>query len=247
MARFSGKTFLVAGASSGIGKNVSEYLTKEAGANVVLVARRSEIISKLAEILPGNNYAITYDFSDLENIGDIFNECLKNNIELDGVVYSVGIAPLYMMKDNDSEKAIATMTVNALAFAEMGKYMLDSKCMKKNASIVVISSIISLIVTNRQSAYAASKAMLNTYVKYLAKEALGKMRVNAILPGVVETELYQKLKSLSENLEEKTKKDQPLGIIPPEKISKMVEYLLSEDAEFVTGSFFTIDGGFLVK
>ncbi|RGY94784.1 SDR family oxidoreductase [Clostridium sp. AM58-1XD] len=247
MARFSGKTFLIAGASSGIGKNVAEYLTKETGANVVLVARRKEILSNLAEILPGNNYAIAYDFSDLANIGEIFDDCLKNNISLDGVVYSAGIAPLYWMRDNDNKKAIETITVNALAFGEMGKYMLNSKCMKKNASVVVISSIVSLVVTNRQSAYAASKSVLNTYVKYLAKEALGKMRVNAILPGVVETELYQELRSQSKNLEEKTNRNQPLGIIPPQKISKMVEYLLSEDSDFVTGSLFIIDGGFLLK
>ena len=246
MISFSEKTFLVTGASSGIGKNVSELLAKQLGANVVLVARRTEIIEGLAQILPGNNYAITYDFSDLEHIGSIFAKCEQRNIYLDGIVYAAGIAPLYALKENDTKQTMDTMKVNALAFAEVAKGALNASCMHEQASIVAVSSIVSLATTNRQSAYAASKTMLNTYVKYFAKEALGKFRVNAVLPGVVETEMYQRLREQSINLDEKTKKNQPLGIIPAEKVSKMIAYLLSEDSSYVTGSLMQMDGGWLL-
>lgn len=244
---FSGKTFLIAGASSGIGKHMAEYLTQALGANVVLIARRTSIISEMAIELPGSNYAITYDFRDLEHVGSIFAECRQRGIYLDGLVYSAGTAPLYALKDHDTESTMDTIKVNALAFAEIAKVVLNTACMRNQASIVAISSITSLIVTNRQSAYAASKAMLNTYVKYFAKEALGKYRVNAILPGVVKTEMYQKLREQSEKLDEKTKKNQPLGIIPPEKVSRMAAYLLSEDAAYITGSLIRMDGGLLLK
>ncbi len=247
MGSFSGKTFMIAGASSGIGRNAAEFLTQSLGANVVLVARRTSIITELAKTLPGDNYAITYDFLDLEHVGDIFTECGQQKIYLDGIVYSAGIAPLYALKDNDTECTIDTMKINALAFAEMAKASLHSACMHEQASIVAISSIVSLAVTNRQSAYAASKSMLNTYVKYFAKEALGRYRVNAILPGVVETEMYQELRKQSENLDERTKKNQPLGIIPPEKVSKLIAYLLSEESMYFTGSLIEMDGGFLLK
>lgn len=247
MQDFKGKTFLIAGASSGIGKNAAEYLTQNMGANVVLVARRAQVITEMAELLPGNNYAITYDFLDLEHIGTLFAECEANNLKLDGIVYSAGIAPLYALRDQDTERTLDTVKVNALAFAEIAKGALNASCMSDQASIVAISSIVSMVTTNRQSAYASSKAMLNTYVKYFAKEALGKFRVNAVLPGVVETEMYQKLRGQSHALDEKTKQNQPLGIIPVEKISKFISYLLSEDSAYMTGSLVQMDGGFLLR
>lgn len=247
MNEFSGKNFLVAGASSGIGKSTAEYLTKELGANVVLVARREEILRKLASELPGNNLAVAYDFMDLEHVGTVFDECEKAGIMLDGCVYSAGVAPLFALMENDTERMLETMTINALAFAETAKCLLKAECVKEGASVVAISSIVSMAVTNRQSAYAASKSMLNTYVKYFAKEALGKLRVNAVLPGIVETEMYQKLREQSDHLDEKTKKNQPLGIIPADRISKMAAFLLSDSADFITGSLFHVDGGFLLK
>lgn len=247
MSSFSGKTFLIAGASSGIGKNAAEFLTQSLGANVVLVARRTNIITEMARKLPGSNYAITYDFMDLEHVGDVFAEFEQQKIYLDGIVYSAGIAPLYALKDNDTEHTMDTMKINALAFAEIAKASLNSTCMHEQASIVAVSSIVSLAVTNRQSAYAASKTMLNTYVKYFAKEALGRYRVNAILPGAVETEMYQKLREQSTDFDEKMKRNYPLGVIPVEKISKLIAYLLSEDSSYITGSLIQIDSGFLLN
>lgn len=244
---FKDKTYIIAGASSGIGKNVAEYLTNEMHANVVLIARRYEMISKLAKELPGNNYAIEYDFCDVENIENIFTELCKKNIAIDGMVYAVGIAPLFKIEDNDYDLMMRTMKVNSLAFGEAGKHMLRAECVNDNASIVAISSIVSLTTTNRQSAYAASKAMLNTYVKYLAKEALGRMRVNAVLPGTVETEMFEKLKLESPDLEKKMKINYPLGVIPKEEISKLVVFLLSDNAKHITGSLFPIDSGYMLK
>lgn len=247
MEQISGRTYLIIGASSGIGKSIAEFLTRENGANVVLVARRAEIIQELAEALPGNNLAIPYDLMDLEHIGRIFECCEKEKIMLEGCVYSAGIAPLFAIKDNEMEQMMDTMKINALAFAEVGKYLLNSSCVKVGASVIAISSIVSMVTTNRQSAYAASKSMLNTYVKYFAKEALGKLRVNAVLPGIVETEMYQKLREQSENLDEKTKRNQPLGIIPVDRVSRLTAFLLSDSADYITGSFFHVDGGFLLK
>ena len=247
MQDFAGKTFLIAGASSGIGKNAAEYLTRNTGANVVLVARRTQIITEMAHLLPGNNYALKYDFLDLEHIGTLFAACETHNLKLDGIVYSAGIAPLYALKDQDTECTLNTVKINALAFAEIAKGALNASCMSDQASIVAISSIVSMATTNRQSAYASSKVMLNTYVKYFAKEALGKFRVNAILPGVVETEMYQKLREQSRGLDVKTKQNQPLGIISVEKVSKMIAYLLSEDSAYMTGSLVQMDGGFLLR
>ena len=241
------KNYLIVGASSGIGKDIARFLTDECGANVVLVARRGELISQLANELNGNNYAIQYDLDDIENVKTIFEYCESNLIKLDGMVYSAGVSPLFSIAENDVKMMEKVMRINALAFAELGKYMLNDKYVNGEAAIVAISSIVSVTTTNRQSAYGASKSMLNTYVKFLAREALGRVRVNAILPGVVETEMVKHLRELSPNLDEKTKKNQPLGIIPPRKISEMVGYLLSDYAEYITGTLLIMDGGYLLK
>ena len=247
MANLKGRTYMIVGASSGIGKGIAEYLTMELGANVVLVARRLEIIEDLAKRLPGENYAISCDMRELDQLATVFQECENMDICLSGLVYSAGIAPLFTLKENETENMLDTMKVNALAFAETAKLLLNTKNVKEQASVVAISSIVSMVTTYRQSAYAASKSMLNTYVKFFAKEAMGKLRVNAVLPGIVETEMYEQLRSNSENLDEKTKKNQPLGIIPVDRIAKLVAYLLSDDSDYMTGSLLTLDGGYLVK
>lgn len=247
MSDLKNKVYIVTGASSGIGRNIAEYLTKEMGASVVLIARRYQVVEKLAKSLPGNNYAIKFDFNNVDSVVKIFENLNDNNIKVDGLVYAAGIAPLFKIEENDYDMIMQTIKVNALAFAEFGKFMLKENCVNSHASIVAISSIVSLVTTNRQSAYASSKAMLNTYVRYLAKEAVGKMRVNAVLPGIVETEMYNQLKEESPGLEEKTKKNQPLGSIPKEQISKLVAFLLSDDAQYITGSLLAIDGGYMLK
>lgn len=247
MYDFTGKHYLIVGASSGIGKDIAQYLTENCGANVILVARRQNIISKMANELHGENYAIPYDLEDIGNIKNIFEACYDNGIKLDGMVYSAGIAPLFSIADNDTRMMERVMKVNALAFAELGKYMLDNKYVHTDASVVAISSIVSIATTNRQSAYAVSKSMLNTYVRFLAKEGLGKLRANALLPGVVETEMYMQLKEQSPNLDEKTQKAQALGIIPVSKVSKLISFLLSDDASYITGSLINMDAGYMLK
>lgn len=247
MQCFKNKTYIITGASSGVGKNVAEYLTKQLNANVILIARRKEIIDRLADMLPGNNYAIEFDLTNTERIGEIFEILEKKDVYVDGLVYAAGIAPLQKLEDNEYDLMMETMKINVLSFAEMGKYMLQSKCVRNEGAVVAVSSIVSLVASNRQSAYASSKAMLNTYVKYFAKEALGKLRVNAVLPGAIETEMYQKLREQTDNFDEKMKRNYPLGVIPVDRISKLIVYLLSDDADFITGSLFNIDGGFLLK
>ena len=247
MSKLAGKTFLIAGASSGIGRNIAEYLTNVEKANVILVARREEKLVSLKETLPGQNYAFPCDLSRSENIRSLFDFLVSKEILIDGMVYCAGVAPLYKIEENNEEQTLKAIKINALGFLELGKYMISSECIKNGASIVAMSSMVSETVTNRQSVYAGSKAMLNTFVKYMAKETLGKMRVNAVLPGIVETEMYKKLSSSSVGYEENIKKNCPLGVIPPEKVSKLVTYLLSDDAEFMTGSLIVMDGGYFLK
>lgn len=247
MSLWADRTYMIIGASSGMGKCIAEYLTQEMGANVVLVARRQKIIEEMAVRLPGDNFAIPCDVKELGKIENVFVECESKGICLNGLIYSAGVAPLCSLKDNNTEEMLDAMKVNALGFAEVAKQMLNTECFEENASVVAISSTVSQVTTNRQSAYAASKTMLNTYVKFFAKEALGKFRVNAIIPAAVETEMYQKLRTQSDNLDEKTKRSQPLGIIPVDRVAKVVKFLLSDDSDYMTGSFLVLDGGYLLK
>lgn len=246
MEGFAGRTYMIVGASSGIGKSLARYLTMEKGCNVVLVARSEDKLIQLSQELPGNNVVIPYDLKDIAHIDHIFDICAEKNVILDGLVYSAGIAPLFSIEENDSTLMQETVLVNAMAFAEIGKRMLRYECVANNASIVAVSSVVSQVVTNRQSAYAASKAMLNTYVKYLAREGINRIRVNGILPGAVETDMLKNMMSENAGLEERMRKYYPLGIIPLDRINKLITFLLSDDASNITGSLFVIDSGYSV-
>ena len=239
-----GKTYLITGASSGIGKAIAEYLTINEGANVVLIARNSAVINKMADELPGDNIAFEFDLEKIEDIEKIFIYCNKNRVRLDGMVYAAGIAPLFSIEENDIKAAETTMRINAMAFLECARCFQNEVYSNNKSSIVAISSILSEVVTYRQSAYAASKVALNTYVKFLAKEFIHKMRVNSVLLSVVNTPIYEKLAKQSCNFEKNTEKKQPLGVIETLEVSEFVAFLLSEKSKYITGSLMKMDSGF---
>lgn len=240
------KTYVICGASSGIGKNVAEYLTTKCDANVILVARREDVLCDICNSLRGNNSYIAIDLSDFKQIKGLLDFC-KGVGKVDGLVYTAGVAPLMSVNDNDMKCLQETLNVNVLAFVEIMHLFMNNNLFNLGASVVAVSSTVTTAVTNRQSAYAASKSALNTYVRYIARETLNKFRVNAVIPGAVETELLHELRLKSTNFDENTKKQQPLGIIPPDRVSKLIAFLLSDDSDFITGSLYTIDGGYSLR
>lgn len=232
------KTYLITGGTSGIGLQVATDLAAK-GAKVVIVGSNPTKLEHAVSQLPTENYGICFDLKNLNKIGDIFAQCAEWSIVFDGMVHCAGISPLMLVRENDVQTMLDTFAVNYFSFVELVKYFQREMTSASAASIVAISSITASQASNRQSVYGSSKAALEETVRCLAKELmLRHIRVNAVAPGVVESEMLAQLETKSNGIARS-----PLGIIPAEQVSRLILYLLSDDAAYMTGSILKMDAG----
>lgn len=236
------ETILIVGASRGIGRTTALYLL-EKGYHIVAVARTE---SDLQELMIGHEENARYivcDVSNPDNIVSIFEKIQEWDICLSGIVYCAGVCTIAPVKMIDANAMQRDMNINALSFVEMGKYMSKKKYMSDGAAIVAISSMSSWDKTKGMCVYSMSKAALNIAVQTMAKEFIKrKIRVNAILPAYVNTAMTVTPDVTDEQIAIMQKK-QPLGIIEPEYIAYMVEFLLSEKCKYLTGCLIPITAG----
>lgn len=232
------KTYLITGGTSGIGLQVATDLATK-GAKVVIVGSNPTKLEHAVSQLPTGNHGICFDLRNLNKIGDIFAQCAERGIVFDGMVHCAGISPLMLVRDNDVQTMLDAFAVNYFSFLELVKYFQREMTSAATASIVAISSITASQASNRQSVYGSSKAALEETVRCLAKELmLRHIRVNAVAPGVVESEMLAQLEAKSNCIAR-----YPLGIIPAAQVSRLILYLLSDDAAYMTGSILKMDAG----
>jgi len=238
-----GKTILVTGASSGIGKATAIECSKQ-GANVLLMGRNLERLTYTLEECEGLDHSIIqFDLSDINNIPNL----LGMLPDLDGVVHSAGVNTKYLVKNVNREKIDELLHTNYYAPALITQLLLKNKKLKKNASMVFISSISASYASVSNALYASSKAALNAFVRCLAMEIAPRgMRANVIQPGVIETPILQAY-AMTDELQD-FKNSCPLGHPgDPSDIALGCVYLLSEASKFATGTILTIDGGLTLK
>lgn len=240
-----GKTILVTGASSGIGRGICIQCARM-GAKVVLVGRNEERLNETLSSMGGadSHEVHTCELTDDESLNNLINNCPV----LDGVVHCAGISQIVMAKNLDGNSIEHIFKTNVYAPLALNAGLLKKRKISKGGSIVFLSSISGNYATNiGESGYAATKAALAGYVKAAALElAAQKIRVNSIHPGVVETPLLQVSNStFSEEDLDNLKKKYPLkrfGL--PEDVANSAVFLLSDASSWMTGSELLIDGGY---
>ena len=238
-----GKTILVTGASSGIGK-ATAILCAKAGAKVILLGRNLERLNETLACCEGDGHTIIqYDLSNLDDLAETF----KDIPELDGVVHNAGVNTKYLVKNLSKEKIDHIFHTNYYAPVLMTQLFLKKKILKKNASLVFISSISASYAAISNSVYASSKGALNSFVRSLALEIAPRgMRANVIQPGMIETPILSAY-AMAEELDS-FKNSSPLGHPgKPKDIAFYCVCLLSDASDFVTGSILTIDGGITLR
>lgn len=238
-----GKTILVTGASSGIGKATAVECSKY-GATVLLLGRNiPRLEESLSECIGNGHKIIQFDLSDLDGIPRL----LEQLPELDGVVHSAGVNTKYLVKNINREKIDELLYTNYYAPALLTQQLLKNKKFCKNASMVFISSISASYASVSNALYASSKAALNAFVRCLAMEIAPRgMRANVIQPGIIETPIL-KAYAMTDEIQE-FKNSCPLGHPgDPLDIALGCVYLLSEASKFATGTVLTIDGGLTLK
>ena len=240
----TGKTILVTGASSGIGKETAVACSRM-GASVFItgrdVDRLQETAAQLATPVAGQ---LSVDLTSTDGISQLVAALPP----LDGAVLCAGNSTTLPLQFGTREKFDEMFDVNFFAPVELLRMMYKKKLLVKGASVVLLASIggtRSFMPGN--GVYGASKAALNSIMKYAAREyASRRVRVNSICPGMVDTPLIHRGTITEEQLAEDTKR-YPLGRYgQPADIANGAIYLLSDASSWLTGHDLVIDGGFSV-
>ena len=243
----SGKNIMVTGASSGIGKEISIYLS-QLGANIIMVARNEERLKKTYHSLaPGTHSYYMLDLNNLDEIENLVKRICQNGLKLHGLVHSAGVSftiPIQHLKlDNLKE----IMSVNFYSFMELVKHFSKRKYHDNGGSIVVISSISSRVGARGLAAYGATKGALESAIKSMALDLAAKnIRINAVAPGIIATPIYDGLKEIvnSKDFDSELKKRQVMGVGKPEDVAYATAFLLSDASKFITGTSMVVDGGY---
>lgn len=236
------KKILVTGASSGIGKAIAIECSKM-GAEVIITGRNEQRLTETYELLEGNHPA--YIVADLTKEEDIERLVAKTE-NLNGLVNCAGLTipkPFKFLQESDIE---TVMTVNFNAPLLLTQRLVKKKKLEKGASVVFISSISGTKVSYiAGSIYSASKGAVNGLCKGLALElAPQQVRVNTVVPGMVETNIVSGGEIAEEQLEIDKQKYPLKRYGKPEEVAYAVVYLLSSASSWVTGSNLLIDGGY---
>ncbi len=239
-----GKTILVTGSSSGIGKATAIECSK-LGARVIITGRNASRLQETFDLLEGEGHIqVVADLDSEEELEKLVVECP----ELDGLVNNAGRGcskPINSLKISDFQDVFNT---NLFAIGLLMKMLLKKKKIAKNASIVFTSSISSKMTAPGLSVYAASKAALSAYMRTCAIELGVKgIRANAVLPGMIETKLIND----GTYTDEDKKNDLSMYLLNrygrQEDVAFSIIYLLSDASSWVTGLELVIDGGRSIK
>lgn len=238
------KTILVTGASSGIGRAIAIECSKM-GASVIITARNEQRLQETISFMdnPDEHKMIVADLSNVESTSLIAESV---DVKLDGIVHCAGFTTPKPFLFISSEDISGIMDVNYKAPVLLSQIFLKKKMMKRNASIVFISSISGVFVSAVAGAlYSGSKGAVNGIAKNMAIELSNKsIRVNCVNPGMISTQIFEEGIITDEQLKEDVKR-YPLGRYGrPEEVAYAVIYLLSDASAWVTGTNLLIDGGY---
>lgn len=239
-----GKNILVTGASSGIGRGIC-IDTSKMGATVHLMARNEQRLAETLSQMEGEGHQMhQVDLCDK----DALTELVDSLPPLDGVVLCAGIIKTMPVKNISEDALEEIFNTNIMADIRMVSRMLKKKKLNKGASVIFISSVSTFNVKVGNSLYSATKGAVNSFAKAMALEVSKQnMRVNCIQPGFVPSSILSSGAIEEDAFLKFYAERHPLGFGTPTDIANTCIYLLSDAARWVTGSIFTIDGGYTLQ
>jgi 3-oxoacyl-[acyl-carrier protein] reductase len=241
------KVAFVTGGAQGIGRFISEELTR-AGAHVVLGDVNLEGAQATAEAISnsgGSASAVQVDVSNATEVREVFNFITKDKKPVDILVNNAGITRdglMVRMKESDWDLVLdINLKGSFLCSQQAAKQMMK----QKSGVIVNIASIVGVMGNFGQANYSASKAGVIGLTKTLAREVASRgIRVNAIAPGFIDTEMTR---VLDEEVRQKLIEQIPLARLGlPEDVARCVNFLVSDKSSYITGQVINLNGGMLM-
>lgn len=241
--RLDGKTALITGGASGIGKATAQAFSA-AGASVVIVDLDGERAAALARELPLAS-SLVCDITDEDAVRALF----RSIPALDILVNNAGIGMVGGIEETGAEDFRRLFLVNVEGLYLVTRYALPLLLKSPGGSIVNIGSVAGLVGVKKRFAYCATKGAVVSMTRQLAVDYPTQLRVNCVCPGTVDTPFVEAyLEKYHKNEKDKVREElsarQPLGRLGrPEEIANLVLYLSSSEASFINGSIMPIDGG----
>ena len=239
-----GKTILVTGASSGIGKATAIECSK-LGARVVITGRDEARLQQTLSSLEGEGHVvITADLGEDDGIRFL----VERVPVLNGIVHAAGISDTVLFQFLKKERLENIFNINFFAPVVLSQLLLKKKLLQKGGSIVFLSSIDGPVTAHiGNSMYSATKGALSAMMQNMSIELASKgIRVNAVLPGMTETPLIHN----DDITQEQLNKDMELYPLKryadPREIAWAIIYLLSDASTFTIGASLVVDGGFSI-
>ncbi|MGD1089323.1 MAG: SDR family oxidoreductase [Verrucomicrobiota bacterium] len=244
-----GETYtLITGASSGFGRSISQKLAPSR--KLVLAdisAEKLEVVQNTCEA-PERHLLWARDLSRLDGIGDDLASLLvAKDIGIDHFIHSAGVFGIQFARANEMAFVTRMFNINLFSVMEIIRPLVQKRVNKGVLrSITLISAIGSRLGGKGYAVYAASKGAVNALSLSLAVELAPAVRVNAVLPGTIETEM-NKEHFANPDFAASMRAIHPLGFGRPEDVADAVEFLSSDRARWITGQEIVVDGGRFAK
>ncbi len=240
------RTVLITGSSRGIGAAIARRLKDEY--KIVINYNKSKgeafkLLEELRETNP-NVIAIKADVSKEDEVEMMFEVAEKNFGHIDILINNAGISHFSLIQDIEFDTWKEVINTNLNSVFLNSKRAIPNMISNEYGVIINMSSIRGDFGASMEALYSTSKGGINTFTKAMAKElAPSGIRVNAIAPGIVETNMM-KNDFTSEELEELKEEVAINRFAKPEEIAGLVRYLISDEASYITGDIIHINGGF---
>ena len=244
---FNERTALVTGAGRGIGKAIAEELARQ-GVTVICVSRNPDSCGAAAEAIKaggGKAVAKAVDVADGEAVAESAAALLKEHDSIDILVNNAGITRDTLLMRMSTEDWESVLRTNLDGCFHWSKALLPSMARKRWGRVINVSSVIGLMGNAGQANYAAAKAGMLGLTRSLAREyAKRSVTVNAVAPGFIQTDMTS---GLGEEATKAILQQIPLKRLgEPQDIANITTFLASEEASYITGQTFTVDGGMVM-